>query len=37
MTLPGMLRLKGWITGERDGLMLGTTLYDRTLVWLALG
>ncbi|KPD03233.1 cell division protein FtsW [Moellerella wisconsensis] len=37
MTLPGMLRLKGWITGERDGLMLGTTLYDRTLVWLAFG
>ncbi|ETT01012.1 cell division protein FtsW [Providencia sp. PROV188] len=37
MTIPGALRLKNWIIGEKNGVISGTTLYDRTLVWLAFG
>ncbi|HHR6078528.1 TPA: cell division protein FtsW [Providencia alcalifaciens] len=37
MAIPGALRLKNWIIGEKNGVISGTTLYDRTLVWLAFG
>lgn len=37
MTMPGALRLKNWIIGEKNGVISGSTLYDRTLVWLAFG
>ncbi|MBG5882915.1 cell division protein FtsW [Providencia alcalifaciens] len=37
MTIPGALCLKNWIIGEKNGVISGTTLYDRTLVWLAFG
>ncbi|MGF7407884.1 cell division protein FtsW [Providencia alcalifaciens] len=37
MTIPGALRLKNWIIGEKNGVISGSTLYDRTLVWLAFG
>ncbi|ELX8378504.1 cell division protein FtsW [Providencia vermicola] len=37
MTIPGALRLKNWVIGEKGGVIAGSTLYDRTLVWLALG
>ncbi|HGN1706218.1 TPA: cell division protein FtsW [Providencia rettgeri] len=37
MTIPGALRLKNWVIGEKNGVISGTTLYDRTLVWLAFG
>ncbi|MGG4607850.1 cell division protein FtsW [Providencia sp. Me31A] len=37
MMIPGALRLKNWVIGEKNGVISGTTLYDRTLVWLAFG
>ncbi|HHR5902020.1 TPA: cell division protein FtsW [Providencia alcalifaciens] len=37
MAIPGALRLKNWIIGEKNGVISGSTLYDRTLVWLAFG
>lgn len=37
MTIPGAMRLKNWIIGEKSGVISGSTLYDRTLVWLAFG
>ncbi|MGJ3353265.1 cell division protein FtsW [Providencia sp. Je.9.19] len=37
MMIPGAARLKGWVIGEKLGVISGTTLYDRTLVWLAFG
>ncbi|BBG59634.1 MULTISPECIES: cell division protein FtsW [Providencia] len=37
MTIPGALRIKNWVIGEKNGVISGTTLYDRTLVWLAFG
>ncbi|EKT64923.1 cell division protein FtsW [Providencia burhodogranariea] len=37
MTIPGAVRLKNWVIGEKGGVISGSTLYDRTLVWLALG
>ncbi|MTC33727.1 cell division protein FtsW [Providencia alcalifaciens] len=37
MTIPGALRLKNWVIGEKNGVISGSTLYDRTLVWLAFG
>ena len=37
MYLPGAAYVKSWVIGERHGVISGTTLYDRTLVWLALG
>ncbi|TOM61108.1 hypothetical protein CGH73_25925, partial [Vibrio parahaemolyticus] len=37
MTIPGALRIKNWVIGERNGVISGSTLYDRTLVWLAFG
>ncbi len=37
MTIPGAARIKNWVIGEKHGVISGTTLYDRTLVWLAFG
>lgn len=37
MRILGALRLKNWVIGEKNGVISGSTLYDRTLVWLALG
>lgn len=37
MTIPGAVRLKNWVIGEKGGVISGSTLYDRTLVWLAFG
>ncbi|EOY8496004.1 TPA: cell division protein FtsW [Providencia stuartii] len=37
MTIPGAVRIKNWVLGEKGGVIAGSTLYDRTLVWLALG
>ncbi|SPZ18787.1 Cell division protein FtsW [Providencia rettgeri] len=37
MTIPGAMRLKNWVIGEKNGVISGSTLYDRTLVWLAFG
>lgn len=37
MTIPGAARLKNWVIGEKSGVISGSTLYDRTLVWLAFG
>ncbi|MCW2255508.1 cell division protein FtsW [Providencia alcalifaciens] len=37
MTIPGAVRLKNWVIGEKSGVISGSTLYDRTLVWLAFG
>nr|WP_283125653.1 MULTISPECIES: cell division protein FtsW [Providencia] len=37
MTIPGAMRLKNWVIGEKSGVIAGSTLYDRTLVWLAFG
>ncbi|GAB1438115.1 cell division protein FtsW [Providencia sp.] len=37
MRILGALRLKNWVIGEKNGVISGTTLYDRTLVWLAFG
>lgn len=37
MTIPGAARIKNWVLGEKGGVIAGSTLYDRTLVWLALG
>ncbi|EKT55926.1 cell division protein FtsW [Providencia sneebia] len=37
MMIPGAVRLKNWVIGEKGGVISGSTLYDRTLVWLAFG
>ncbi|EMU9120195.1 cell division protein FtsW [Providencia stuartii] len=37
MTIPGAVRIKNWVLGEKGGVIAGSILYDRTLVWLALG
>ncbi|HCT7003884.1 TPA: cell division protein FtsW, partial [Morganella morganii] len=37
MRFPGSQRFKNWMIGERNGEFSTVVMYDRTLLWFALG